>query len=56
MVLIAILFSIAAVGVLLTSLLGFITGTFDLVSIVGAVICVVAALAIAIEVLWVRNE
>jgi phage-related protein len=56
MLLITYLLAIAVAGVLITSLAGLIAGTFDVVSIVGAVICVAAALAIAIEVLWLRSE
>jgi hypothetical protein len=56
MVLIVILLAVAIVGVLASSLLGLVSGTFDVVSIIGAVICVVAALAIGVEVLGTSRE
>lgn len=56
MILIALLLAIALAGVLLTSLIGLLSGPVDIVSVVGAVICVVAALVIAVGALWVRDE
>jgi hypothetical protein len=56
MILVAILLAVALMGVLLTMLFGAAAGPYDVVSIIGAVICVVGALAIAVEVLWVRDD